>query len=238
MAEARYDAIADFYEAGWSDSYDDSVSLVLLHLAGTVEGRDVLDVACGHGRYSRELARRGGHVIGVDISTALIDAANVAEREHPLGVRYLCADVTSGSGLVAGRFDLVVCGFGLSDIDDLDGALTTVARCLRPGGRFVFSILHPCFPGAGEVSGAWPPDGSYYQEGWWRAAGARSTLRSRVGSNHRMLSTYLNALIAHGLIVDTLVEPAPPEDWRASQREAARHPVFLVAACHKNNGSH
>jgi hypothetical protein len=37
----------------------------------------------------------------------------------------------------------------------------------------VFSILHPCFPGGGEISGSWPAGGSYRDEGWWRAEAAR-----------------------------------------------------------------
>lgn len=53
MTEARYDAVADFYGAGWSDSYDDSVSVALLGLADPLAGMDVLDLACGHGRISR-----------------------------------------------------------------------------------------------------------------------------------------------------------------------------------------
>lgn len=235
MSEARYDAVAGFYEAGWTDSYDDSVSMALLELIGDVDGRDVLDVACGHGRITRELARRGGEVQGVDISGRLIAAAEAAERNSPLGVRYLVADASApGVALRGDVFDVVVCSFGLSDIDNLDGALGTVTGVLRPGGQFVFSILHPCFPGAGEVSGAWPPEGTYYEECRWSARGARSTLRSQVGANHRTLSTYVNALTCHGLRLHTLAEPAPPDDWSSAEPDAARYPVFLVAACVNN----
>jgi SAM-dependent methyltransferase len=232
MREARYDAVADFYESGWTDSYDDSVSSALLTQIGPVNGLRVLDVACGHGRISRALSRRGAHVLGVDISHALIAKAETAEREHPLGTRYLHADISSpGTLLEEGVFDLSVCSFGLSDIDDLDAALRCVGRTLDPAGRFVFSILHPCFPGGGQVSGAWPTNGTYYDEGWWAADGDLSTLRRRVGANHRTLSTYVNALRSHDLWVQTLVEPAPPSDWTTAGVEAARHPVFLVANC-------
>jgi SAM-dependent methyltransferase len=232
MREARYDDVADFYEMGWSDSYDDSVSVALLDQLGPLEGQEVLDVACGHGRISRELSRRGADVLGVDISRALITKAESAEREHPLGVRYLHADITSpDTHLTPGSFDLAVCHFGLSDIDDLDLALRFVVHSLRPLGRFVFSILHPCFPGGGQVSGSWPATGSYYDEGWWAADGDLSTLRHRVGANDRTLSTYFHALRSQDLCVDALIEPAPPADWAGASAEAGRHPVFLVANC-------
>jgi hypothetical protein len=50
----------------------------------------------------------------------------------------------------------VVCSFGLSDIDDLDGTLANTHRLLRHDGVFAFSILHPCFAGGAEVSASRP----------------------------------------------------------------------------------
>ncbi|GAA2828535.1 hypothetical protein GCM10020220_016760 [Nonomuraea rubra] len=93
---ARYDEVADFYAAGWTDDLDDPASRRLLDLVEPVGGRRVLEIACGHGRISRALARRGAQVVGADISAALIAKAEAAERESPLGIRYLHADVTTG----------------------------------------------------------------------------------------------------------------------------------------------
>jgi SAM-dependent methyltransferase len=231
MPEARYDAVADFYEAGWLDRYDDPVSVALFDLLGPLAGRRVLDVACGHGRITRELARHGARPLGLDLSRSLIAKAETAERADPLGIEYVVADIGRAPMLEAAHFDLVVCSFGLSDIDDLEAALRTIARTLRPAGRFVFSILHPCFPGAGEVSGSWSPTGGYYDERWWRAGGSFSSLRRRVGANHRMLSTYLNALCRHGLRVAAVAEPRPPAEWTGIRDDAARFPVFLVVQC-------
>lgn len=229
MSTSRYDAVADFYAAGWSDSYDDPASVALLAELGDVAGLDVLDVACGHGRITRELARRGARVVGVDLSERLLAVAAAAERDRPLGIDYRHGDVAAWTP--PRTFDAACCAFGLSDVDDLDGALATVRRAVRTGGRFAFSILHPCFPGGGDVSGAWPTGGSYFDEGWWAADGALSTLRARVGANHRMLSTYVGALLRHGLVLDGVAEPPPPADWTGPRAGAARHPVYLVAGC-------
>jgi len=234
MAQARYDVVADFYVAGWSDACDDPATAALLGLVGRVDGLRVLDVACGHGRVARELARRGAQVTGVDISRRLLDVAEQAEQSSPLGIEYQWTDLATGVVAGVGGFDLAVCTFGLSDIDDLDRALTAVTCALRTGGRFVLSIVHPCFPGAGTVSGSWPPNRPYSFEGRWTASGAESSLRRRVGANHRMLSTYLNALVGHGLRLDATIEPDPPDEWTASSRaDAARLPVFLVLAATK-----
>ncbi|HEY2549533.1 MAG TPA: class I SAM-dependent methyltransferase [Streptosporangiaceae bacterium] len=229
MAEARYDAVADFYASGFGSAAD-PVSRSLLDLLGPVNGLRVLDLACGHGRLTRELARRGAEVVGIDISGRLISKARELERADPMGVRYLHADVAGPDVLGEAEFDAVACSFGLSDIDDLDAAMASTSRALRPGGRFAFSILHPCFGGGRDISGSWPETGSYYDEGLWMAGGAKSTLRRQVGAQHRMLATYLRTLRRHGLWLDEIAEPRPEPDWDQAH-EADRQPVYLVARC-------
>lgn len=99
---------------------------------------------------------------------------------------------------------------------------------------FVFSFLHPCFPGwRGDGSSSWQPGRRYYHEGWWLTDAPSSTLRRRVGSNHRRLSTYLNALIRHGLALDAVIEPAFPAAWAASAPDKDPVPVFLAARCRR-----
>ncbi len=230
---ARYDAVAQFYRDGWTDALDDPVTSALLDVVGDVAHLDVLDLACGHGRVTRELARRGGRVVGLDVSGELLAIAQAAEADEPLGVTYLHDDAATCAVLDDDSFDVVVCSFALSDIDDLDGALTTVTRVLRPSGRFAFSMLHPCFAGGGDVSGAWPSRSTYYDEQHWYADDAASSLRRQVGANHRMLSTYLNALTRHGLSLTELVEPRPDAAWSAAHPEASAGPVYLVAGAHK-----
>jgi SAM-dependent methyltransferase len=232
---ARYDEIADFYEAFAPDAYDDPPTHALLALSGDVSGLRLLDLACGHGRLTRELARRGARVVGVDISAALLDKALISEKVNPMGITYVQADAASPGALEGEVFDGVTCSFGLSDIDDLDGALATVARVLRPGGFFAFSILHPCFPGW-ETRGAspsWPPGRGYFEEGWWVAGGPPGGLRPRVGANHRMMSTYLNTLARNGLVIEEVMEPQPPSDWIDAAPSTGPVPVYLSVRCQK-----
>lgn len=241
MPAARYDEIADFYSEHF-DGTDDPAARALLDLAGAVAGLRVLDVACGHGRLSRELARRGAAVTGVDISAALLAKATEAERTAPLGIRYIHADVTRADELRQARlasasYDLATCSFGLTDIDALHPALGTVSAALRPGGQFAFTILHPCFGGATDIAGSWPTGGRYYDEGRWTPRDARSTLRRQVGTSHRILSTYLNTLREHDLWLDRIVEPEPTAGWDPTH-VADRQPVFLAARCRKVSYRH
>ena len=123
-----------------------------------------------------------------DLAKELITRAQQAERADPLGIDYIVDDAASPDLLGSESFDVVVSNFGLSDIDDLVGALRNMHRLLVPGGRFVFLILHPCFPGRGTaVAAAWAPGTGYYTEGFWRTSAPNSRLRQKVGANHRML---------------------------------------------------
>jgi len=230
---ARYDRIADLYVETVGDSVDDPATAALLALVGDIRNLRVLDVACGHGRVSRELARRGARVLAIDLSKELIDRAIDAERDHPLGIRYLCADATSSEAIGDVTFDAVACNYGLSDIDDLDGALSTVQRVLPPGGVFVFSVLHPCFPGSGpEAPSSWPPHRGYFSEGWWLAS--NPGFRGKVGSTFRMLSTYLNALTRHDLQLDRVLEP-PPSPQNLGTPLGASLPWFLAVRAIKRS---
>jgi len=228
---ARYDEIADFYEQRSGQTVRDPATAALLDLAGEVSGLRLLEVACGPGRVARELARRGAALTGLDISAALLARARAYEAAEPLGIRYLHADVTTGGVLEGEVFDGVVCNYGLTDIDDLDGLLANVARLLRPGGWFVFSLLHPCFPGwDSDAPSSWPPDRGYYEEGWWLAS--NTGYRGRVGASHRMISTYLNSLIEHGLALDRAVEPLPgPEMEQRRPPGAVPVPFYFAARC-------
>lgn len=231
---ARYDEFAGFYESTVAESLTAPPDTEVLRLVGPVTGLRLLDLACGHGRFARAFARRGAEVVGIDLSSVLLDKARAPEAEKPLGITYVQADATAPDALAEETFDVVVCSFGLSDIDDLDGACATVERVLRSGGHFVFSLLHPCFPGWREDgSSSWQPGRGYYQEGWWLTDAPSSTLRQRVGSNHRMLSTYLNVLVRHDLALEEVAEPDFPAAWAAASPAKDPVPVFLAARCRR-----
>ena len=85
---AEYDDIAADYSASKQLPYRAMVEApTLFALAGDVRGKTILDLPCGDGTYSRAFARRGAaSVLGVDLSTGMIERARASESEAPLGI--------------------------------------------------------------------------------------------------------------------------------------------------------
>lgn len=92
-------------------------------------GEDILDLGCGDGVLSLRIAARGAKVRGIDASPDLIAAAQAAGLDAVLG---------DGAALpYSACFDAVFTNAVLHWIPDADGVIASVARALRPGGRFV-----------------------------------------------------------------------------------------------------
>ena len=219
QAPARYDEFAEWYQHWIGDA--PPLIAVQAGLLPAVTSERVLDIACGQGRMSRYLARLGADVVGVDISAAMLGKARAA---GPDDIAYIRADIAQHPAWWDGRpFDGCTCELALMDIDDLAGALSTVTAVLRPGGWFVASIVHPCFPGSERGRPSWPPEGGYEREGWWISPDHHpGGVRTRVGATHRKLSTVLNALLDAGLEAERFAEPPAPVPtyllWRCRRR--------------------
>jgi 2-polyprenyl-3-methyl-5-hydroxy-6-metoxy-1,4-benzoquinol methylase len=138
---AGYD---DFIESG-ADWYRLEVhGPALLAACGEVRGRFALDLGCGQGYFTRQLARSGAAVIGVDLSDALVDLARAHEQREPLGATYHALSAAEvGTRWVEGQFDLVTSCMAVQDMADVAAVLRGAFEVLRPNGRMVFSVPHP-----------------------------------------------------------------------------------------------
>lgn len=98
--------------------------------------RDLLDVGCGRGQLAAELAAadRGRHVIGLDPSDAMIEAARAAHPDAP-GLEFVAGDFLACQ-IAPESFDFVSFVASLHHMDQAR-ALAKAAEILRPGGRLV-----------------------------------------------------------------------------------------------------
>lgn len=98
---------------------------------------DVLDLGCGTGLVGAALGARAGHLVGIDLSPAMLAQAARGGRY----ARLVEADLTTFlADAPAGSIDLAVAADVLIYVGDFTGTLAAVARTLRPGGLFAFTV--------------------------------------------------------------------------------------------------
>ena len=122
-----------------------------LQLLALQPGERVVELACGNGQFSREMARAGVEVVASDFSTVFVDRARSHAAQAGLTIDYRVVDVTDADQLLAlggaGSFDAAVCTMAFHDVSDLAPLAVSLRALVKPGGRFVFSVMHPCFNG-------------------------------------------------------------------------------------------
>lgn len=119
----------------------------LLAFAGVGPGDAVLDVGCGEGKYTLEIAARGVAVEGVDLTPALLDRLHAADGGR-YGIRTVCADVrTLADRDDLGPYDAVVGFMCLHHMEDLDGTFAALRTVAKPGATVAFLEPNAFYPG-------------------------------------------------------------------------------------------
>ena len=142
--ERNAEAWIQLEEQGYNVYRDHINTPAFLELLPDVSHLRGLDIGCGPGAVTRQIAERAGGMVAIDISSRFIGHAVQRERSDPRGTVFL-----QGSALelpfIDASFDFVVATMSLMDIPDTERVLVEVNRVLRRGGFLQFSILHPCF---------------------------------------------------------------------------------------------
>ena len=103
-------------------------------------GAHVLDVPCGNGRLTFELAKRGYRVTGIDLAEEFIKEAHSLASDGSASVEFILGDMRNIEGL--GVYDGAFCfgnSFGFLEYADMEKFLAGVARALKPGARFIIN---------------------------------------------------------------------------------------------------
>ncbi len=144
-------------------------------------------------------------MIGVEPATPFFTYAVEREQTEPLGITYIQQDLSRFTTYQA-TFDTVVAKMVFMDIPEYQAVVHNCILALQHGGRFIFSLLHPCFD---EI------DSLQFEKGY-RAKGYIRvdeyfdefvTKETWGYSFHRPLSTYLNFIIEHGCTIRKVIEP-------------------------------
>jgi SAM-dependent methyltransferase len=254
QTSAGWDAVAGWYN-GWmgeagSKHHRNIAIPAVLDLLALRPGEKLLDLGAGQGVLAPYVAERGTDYTGVEISPRLLE---YARRMHGKSGRFVHGDVTRLPQLgrvPAKNFDAAVFLLSLQDINPLQGALAGAAWALKPGGRLVLFLTHPCFRVPRQSGWGWDdgrklrfrrvdsylsalavPMKSYAADGNQppKKEGSGTTV-----SYHRPLEEYINSLADCGFLVERIKEiPTYKEATRgemvaAENRANQEIPLFLA----------
>jgi 2-polyprenyl-3-methyl-5-hydroxy-6-metoxy-1,4-benzoquinol methylase len=192
-------------------------------------GETVLEIACGNGVFSRRMAQLGVHVIATDFSAQLLERARARTSEHTDRIQYRLVDATREDQIVTlgqQHFDAAVCNMAIMDMAEIDPLMRGIRQVVKPGGRFVFSLCHPCFNHTGMVlcaeeatiNGELITTYSIKVTKYLHASPQKGIAMLGQPVSHyyfdRPLHILFNACFRAGLVMDGLEEPPfdPPHD--------------------------
>jgi SAM-dependent methyltransferase len=205
VTDTEYDRFADAYsaenESGLFNAHYERPAM--LNLAGDVAGRRILDAGCGSGPLTAALLAKGAAVTGFDASAAMIELARQRLGED---ADLYVADLSAPLPFADAEFDDVVASLVLHYLEDWAGPLSELRRVLRPGGRLMVSVNHPCayaivYPEADyfavtKYSEDYTFDGQVTWLTFW----------------HRPLHAMTDAFTAAGFGITAVSEPPPAPD--------------------------
>lgn len=218
-----------------------------LELLSPAAGESILEVACGNGAFARTLAQFGVHVVASDFSEALLERAKERTPDRS-SIEYVLADATQKEQLLRlgeNQFDAAVCNMALMDMPTIEPLFAALSRLLKPEGRFVFSVQHPCFNSNSAVKMVETED---------HDGGLKTTYSIKVSKYltpqadrgvgivgqpaphhlfHRPINLLLRAGFRAGFILDALEEPADDtgqkeSDWSSWANYSETPPALVI----------
>lgn len=185
-------------------------------LLGDVRGRDVLEIGCGAAQCARWLLDHGAAPVGLDLSHAQLRQSHRLDAEAGVRVPVVQGDATA-LPFAAASFDLVCSAYGAVQFAaDSAQVMREVARVLRPGGRWVFSVTHPvrwCFPDDPGPRGL-TVSASYFDRTPYVEDDEEG--RATYVEHHRTIGDRVREISAAGLVVLDVLEPEWPPGHRTS----------------------
>lgn len=243
MKENKYDNPVFFEKYGQMARSQQGLAgagewLQLRRLLPDFQGKAVLDLGCGYGWHCKYAAEHGAaQVLGTDISARMLEVA--AQKNAAPNIRYLrCA--MEDLDLPDSGFDVVLSSLAFHYVRDFPALVANIARWLKGGGQFVFSVEHPVFTAYGSQDWYYDDRGNilHFPVDRYYIEGARDAvfLGEHVVKYHRTLTTYLSALLDCGFRIDHVVEPQPPEEMMdlPGMRDELRRPMMLIVSAFKD----
>jgi SAM-dependent methyltransferase len=165
-----------------------------------LEGKLVLDAACGSGAQCEWLLDEGADVIGIDISPAMVEESS---RRCGARGRFFVGDLAEPLPIEPETLDGVTCSLALHYLRDWTEPLRSFRTALRPSGWLVLSLDHPFSPPLPSQQGGYF-DTELVSDTW-----QKSTVEVTQHFWRRPLSDVSEAFADAGFVIDRIAEPQP-----------------------------
>ncbi|BDU01281.1 MULTISPECIES: class I SAM-dependent methyltransferase [Nocardia] len=182
-----------------------------MRFLGDVSGKRVLEIGCGSAPCSRWLAGQGARPVGLDLSRGMLERGLAVMARGGPRVPLVQADAEA-LPFAEASFDLACSAFGaVPFVADSGLVMREVARVLRPGGRWVFSVNHPMrwiFPDDPGPAGLTATIPYFDRTPYVELDGDDVPVYVE---HHRTIGDRVREIVAAGLVVEDIVEPEWPE---------------------------
>ena len=203
-----------------------------LQLLPDVNGKTILDAACGPGKYAEILIDKGAIVKGFDISPKMVELAIIRNKNK--GEFFVHDFSTNFSMIKDNSCDLVLCALALQYIEDWTFTIKEFNRVLKNKGTLAISIEHPFF------------EYNYFKsKKYFEIENVKCTWRGfgqpvEVNSFRRPLHECITPLTNNGFYIDKLVEPKPTKEFEQLDpkhfKELNEFPGFMCIRAIKKDG--
>jgi SAM-dependent methyltransferase len=177
----------------------------------TLAGRTVLEIGCGAAQCGRWLTAQGARVLALDLSAGQLRHARELDRRSGIRIGALIQADATRLPLADASVDTACSAFGaVPFVADSAALHREVARVLRPGGEWTFSVTHPmrwCFPddpGPGGLT----VERSYFDRRSYVETGDDG--QPVYVEQHRTMGDRIREILGAGLVLTDVVEPEWP----------------------------
>ncbi|HEX4327098.1 MAG TPA: bifunctional 2-polyprenyl-6-hydroxyphenol methylase/3-demethylubiquinol 3-O-methyltransferase UbiG, partial [Burkholderiales bacterium] len=108
----------------------------------TLAGKQVLDVGCGGGILSESMAKKGAHVLGIDLAEKPLKVAALHKLESGVALDYECISAEDLAARAPASRDVVTCMEMLEHVPDPASIVAACAALVKPGGHVFFSTIN------------------------------------------------------------------------------------------------
>lgn len=194
-----------------------------LSLISEFENKNILDAACGPGKYAEEMMAKGAKVTGFDMSPKMI---TLAKERNPTSGHFFVHDLTKPLEMFEDKqFDVIVCALAMHYVEDWNATIQEFYRVLKPDGQVVISIEHPFF------EYTYFKSKKYFEvepvKCMWNGFGQPV----EVNSYRRPLGACITPFNKNGFYLDELLEPKPTKEFEQLDpkhfKELNEFPAFM-----------